>query len=106
MSLNFTKFQIGKNGITPGTIESLLLSFKNHKRVKIVLLKASGRNRNEWTRKKRIKEEMVPQDVRPKKIDQVGRYALNISWADGHDTGIYTFELLRSLCECQLCKSA
>jgi ATP-binding protein involved in chromosome partitioning len=25
----------------------------------------------------------------------VGRYGIRITWADGHDTGIYTFEALR-----------
>ena len=25
----------------------------------------------------------------------VGRYGIRISWSDGHDTGIYTFDLLR-----------
>lgn len=29
----------------------------------------------------------------------VGQYALRIRWRDGHDTGIYDFRLLRSLCE-------
>lgn len=28
----------------------------------------------------------------------VGNYALRIRWRDGHDTGIYDFGLLRSLC--------
>ena len=32
-------------------------------------------------------------------IHLVGRYALNPRWADGHETGIYTFEYLRSLSE-------
>ena len=32
-------------------------------------------------------------------INLVGRYALNPHWADGHETGIYTFEYLRSLSE-------
>jgi DUF971 family protein len=27
----------------------------------------------------------------------VGRYALLIRWSDGHDTGIFDYELLRSL---------
>ena len=27
----------------------------------------------------------------------VGRYAIQIRWKDGHDTGIYTYEFLRSL---------
>jgi len=31
----------------------------------------------------------------------VGQYALRITWADGHDTGIYDYELLRSLGETQ-----
>ena len=40
-----TKFQIGKNGITDGTIESLELALKNHKQIRISVLKSSGRNR-------------------------------------------------------------
>ena len=39
----------------------------------------------------------VPDDVQPLRISGVGRYALQISWSDGHDTGIYTFEQLREL---------
>jgi DUF971 family protein len=35
--------------------------------------------------------------------DQVGSYALKFSWADGHDQGIYTWQHLRSLCECAEC---
>jgi DUF971 family protein len=27
----------------------------------------------------------------------VGRYAIQIRWEDGHDTGIYTYEFIRSL---------
>jgi DUF971 family protein len=30
-------------------------------------------------------------------IGPVGNYALNFRWSDGHDTGIYTFEFLRTL---------
>ena len=45
--------------------------------------------------------------VLPKGIDQaaqvadaklVGNYALQITWGDGHDTGIYDFRYLRSIC--------
>jgi DUF971 family protein len=35
---------------------------------------------------------------------QVGSYALQLAWRDGHNTGIYTWERLRSLCECSLCR--
>ncbi len=32
-----------------------------------------------------------------KKIEQVGTYAIQIEWGDGHDMGIYTFERLRNM---------
>lgn len=38
-------------------------------------------------------------------IEQVGNYALQLFWADGHRTGIYTFSYLRQLCECHECAS-
>jgi RNA-binding protein YhbY len=40
------KFQIGKFGVTPGVIDSLELVLKNHKQVRISVLKASGRDRD------------------------------------------------------------
>jgi DUF971 family protein len=36
-------------------------------------------------------------------IQQVGHYAIQISWGDHHSTGIYTWEYLRNLCECSEC---
>jgi len=33
----------------------------------------------------------------------VGSYALAPTWADGHDTGYYTFEMLRESCRCAEC---
>ena len=36
-------------------------------------------------------------------IEQVGLYAIQLSWADGHTTGIYSWERLRELCECDEC---
>jgi len=38
-------------------------------------------------------------------VGPVGRYALKFEWADGHDTGIYTYEYLRSLCPCDVCRA-
>lgn len=46
MTYTLAKFQLGKNGVNSGTIEALALSFKNHKQVRISLLKSSGRDRN------------------------------------------------------------
>ncbi|HEY1266366.1 MAG TPA: gamma-butyrobetaine hydroxylase-like domain-containing protein [Candidatus Binatia bacterium] len=34
----------------------------------------------------------------------VGNYAIMFRWGDGHETGIYTFQYLRSLCPCEECK--
>jgi RNA-binding protein YhbY len=46
MKFSTAKFQIGKNGITPGVIDSLSLVFKAHKQVRVATLKSSGRNRD------------------------------------------------------------
>lgn len=59
---------------------------------------------DEWTREKILKDESVPEDIRPKQLETVGRYAIKIDWSDGHDTGIYTFDQLRALCECPTCR--
>jgi DUF971 family protein len=49
-----------------------------------------------------------PQDIRPDiramRVSRVGAYALRFEWSDGHNTGLYTFALLRNeLCECPEC---
>ena len=36
-------------------------------------------------------------------VQPVGNYALTITWADGHDTGIYSFNSLRKMCPCSDC---
>jgi DUF971 family protein len=36
-------------------------------------------------------------------IEEVGNYALQISWGDGHGTGIYSFRYFRVLCSCESC---
>jgi len=39
------KFQIGKSGITQGVIDSLNLALKNHKRIRIAVLKSAARDK-------------------------------------------------------------
>ncbi len=39
--------------------------------------------------------ELVP--LKPVKIEPIGFYAYRITWSDGHDTGLFTLEKLRSL---------
>ncbi len=41
--------------------------------------------------------------IGPVRAELVGRYAVQIFWNDGHSTGIYTFDYLRSLCSCAEC---
>lgn len=41
--------------------------------------------------------------LKPERAELVGRYALQIFWNDGHSTGIYSFDYLRSLCSCPQC---
>jgi len=40
-------------------------------------------------------------DIRP-----IGNYAIEFHWHDGHSTGIYTYDYLRSLCPCSECASS
>lgn len=51
-----------------------------------------------------LTEAKVPPGVYPATIEYVGRYALQFAWSDGHDTGIYSYDLLRELCRCDECE--
>ena len=33
----------------------------------------------------------------------VGNYAIQIEFTDGHSTGIYSFDYLRTICPCEAC---
>lgn len=58
----------------------------------------------EMTGRLLLREEDVPVDVRPVGVSLVGGYGIAVQWSDGHDTGIYTFERLRSQCGCEACR--
>lgn len=59
---------------------------------------------DEWTGERRLKAEDVPLLIMLHDIESVGRYALQFKWSDGHDTGIYSYSLLRKLCQCDVCQ--
>ena len=42
-------------------------------------------------------ERLTPEQTELVDIEQVGRYAIMPVWADGHSTGIYTYQYLREL---------
>lgn len=54
---------------------------------------------DEMTGQRRLTREQVKPDVKPTGIRIVGRYAAQISWNDGHSTGMYHFERLFELCK-------
>jgi DUF971 family protein len=41
---------------------------------------------------------------RPDEITPIGKYALGFKWNDGHNSGIYSWTYLRSVCQCATCK--
>ena len=43
-------------------------------------------------------------EIRALEVQPVGRYALNVRFSDGHSTGIFSYELLRSICPCEECR--
>ena len=54
---------------------------------------------DEWTGEQRLDPATVPDDVHPTQIEPVGRYAIQIHWSDGHDSGIYPYARLRQLAD-------
>jgi len=44
--------------------------------------------------------------LKPERAELVGRYALQIFWNDGHSSGIYSFDYMRSLCPCPQCEAS
>ena len=54
---------------------------------------------DEWTGERTLKPQAIAEDIEIGDLSIVGRYALNFRWSDGHETGIYSFQYLRALCE-------
>lgn len=42
--------------------------------------------------------------IRVVSASQVGRYAIQFDFSDGHKTGIYAFNYLREICPCDQCR--
>jgi DUF971 family protein len=39
-------------------------------------------------------------------LKEVGHYALQIVWNDGHDAGLYRWDMLREWCPCPECEDS
>ena len=59
---------------------------------------------DEWTGEKRLDPNSIPDNICPTKLHSVGLYAIQFSWTDGHDTGLYSHDLMRKLCQCVECQ--
>ena len=46
---------------------------------------------------------LTPDQTRLVNVSLVGRYAIAPAWADGHDSGFFTFRSLRAACPCPAC---
>lgn len=45
----------------------------------------------------------APEGIFAERSIMVGRYAISFAWSDGHSTGIYPYEYLLEMCECEIC---
>ncbi|HXB62429.1 MAG TPA: DUF971 domain-containing protein [Acidobacteriaceae bacterium] len=46
---------------------------------------------------------MFKPPARPQTVTPVGKYAVRFKWEDGHESGIYSWEYLRRVCQCAEC---
>ncbi len=49
--------------------------------------------------------EGTPEAAELRDAEPIGRYAVRLVWGDGHQTGIYAFDYLRSICPCDECRA-
>ena len=52
---------------------------------------------DEWTHERTLDAASVDDDLAATGVESVGRYAIRVAFADGHDTGIFSYTLLREL---------
>ena len=53
---------------------------------------------DEKTGKRILRREEIDEAVRVTSAQVIGRYAVNLTWSDGHQTGMYHFDRLHDLC--------
>ena len=46
-----------------------------------------------------------PRSFQLQSVTPIGNYALQPNWMDGHNYGIWTFERLRAVCPCNVCRN-
>jgi DUF971 family protein len=53
--------------------------------------------RNEWTGERILDPASIQSDLKLTGMENVGTYAVQFAWSDGHSSGIFTWETLRAL---------
>jgi DUF971 family protein len=56
---------------------------------------------DEHTGQRVLRRESIAADIRPTGVQLIGRYAVQITWSDGHQTGMYHFDRLFDLAQKQ-----
>jgi len=56
---------------------------------------------DEHTGQRTIEKKSIHPDIRAIKVQTIGRYAIQITWSDGHDTGMYHYDRLYELSQKQ-----
>ncbi len=64
---------------------------------------ASGRKPGVAKTKPASLLQMYEAPPKPVEVTPVGKYALKFKWNDGHESGIYSWEYLRRVCQCAEC---
>jgi len=54
---------------------------------------------DEWTGRRLLDLDTIPEDIKPTECSFTGNYALKIAWSDGHSTGLYTWDHLAEICQ-------
>jgi DUF971 family protein len=47
-----------------------------------------------------------PRSFELRDVERIGNYALQPNWADGHSSGMWTYERLRAVCPCEECRAS
>lgn len=61
---------------------------------------------DEWSREPILDPDDLPADLHCTGFERTGRYGLNLTFSDGHGTGIWSLDRLRDSCPCPECEGS
>ena len=61
---------------------------------------------DEWSREPILDPNDLPADLHCTGFERTGRYGLNLTFSDGHGTGIWSLDRLRDSCRCPECEGS